>query len=293
MRHVGQSTIASLPLQELRPSHLERYFAELGGAALSRRVYFAVLHRALLRAVKEKKIAVSPMDDVERRKEKVARSIVARQHTGRLPRRGAYMEAAKLESPQIAAYLFLALDSGARRSELDGLQWKDVDLDAGKVTISQQLDRGGDKPPVFGPTKTGMSRDVVLNAATITQLRKHRQAQNELKLKNRAVFQDFGLVFSKEVIDCQRRGDALGQAITTLGDRSFARVVAAAKVKKIKFHGLRHTAATLMLAAGVAPHVAADRLGHSVAMLLQVYTHVVGAMKEDAAARLGEVLAGR
>jgi integrase len=68
----------------------------------------------------------------------------------------------------------------------------------------------------------------------------------------------------------------------------------AAKVRAIKFHGLRHTCATLILAHGVPPKVVQERLGHSkVAMTMEVYAHVLPTMQADAAAMLGGLLHGR
>ena len=82
--------------------------------------------------------------------------------------------------------------------------------------------------------------------------------------------------------------------MTTLATRRFQQLVATAGVKRIKFHGLRHTCATLLLAAGVPVQVVAQRLGHAqIDMTLRVYAHATPDLQEDAAARLGAVLAGR
>jgi len=146
--------------------------------------------------------------------------------------------------------------------------------------------------PVFGPTKTGKSRTLSLGAETIEQLRVHRQAQRELKMKNRTSYVDFGLVFAKEVVDCQTPQSKLGQPIQTLSEAAFQRLATQAGVKRIKFHGLRHTAATLLLQTGVPPHVVAARLGHSVVMLMQTYAHALPGQQQDAAARLSTLLHG-
>ena len=78
-----------------------------------------------------------------------------------------------------------------------------------------------------------------------------------------------------------------------LGQRQFRPLIAAAKVKRIKFHGLRHTVATLMLSAGVPPHVVQRRLRHSkIEMTLGVYAHALPVMQCDAAAKLAGLLHG-
>lgn len=76
-----------------------------------------------------------------------------------------------------------------------------------------------------------------------------------------------------------------------IGQGDFKRVVAEAGVKPIKFHGLRHTCATLMLHAGVPVHVVQERLGHKkIDTTLGTYVHVLPSMQEDAATRLANLL---
>jgi integrase len=73
-----------------------------------------------------------------------------------------------------------------------------------------------------------------------------------------------------------------------------ARLVQVAKVRRITFHGLRHTCATLLLGAGVPVHVVSQRLGHAKASITSdVYAHVVGTMQQEAAAKLGALLGNR
>ena len=71
------------------------------------------------------------------------------------------------------------------------------------------------------------------------------------------------------------------------------RLIKAANVKRIKFHGMRHTVATLMLSAGVQPHVVQRRLGHSkIEMTLGIYAHALPTMQQDAATRLAALIHG-
>lgn len=200
---------------------------------------------------------------------------------------------ARLHQP--AAFYTLALDSGMRKAELCGLPWTDLDLDAGTVRITRQLTKPG-PAPTFGPTKTGAARTVAIGRDTVELLRTHKRHQAELKMANRTVYQDFGLVFAKEWPDVQTRDATLGHPLqmNNLGQREYSKLLKAAKVRTIKFHGLRHTCATLMLANGVPPKVVQERLGHSkVAMTMDVYAHVLPTMQADAAALLGGLLHGR
>ena len=87
------------------------------------------------------------------------------------------------------------MDSGARKGELCGLTWQQLDLDAGKMHIVQQLLKPG-PAPMFGPPKTGRPRTVSLSADIVSLLRTHRQLQRQLMMANRTSYRDFGLVFA-------------------------------------------------------------------------------------------------
>ena len=114
-----------------------------------------------------------------------------------------FLAAAAKESEQFATFLHVALDTGARRSELAALLWSDVDFDAATLSISKQLDHAGETP-VFGVTKTGKARVVALNADTVARLKRHSSSQAALKMKNRTGYEDHGLVFAKEHGDRRR-----------------------------------------------------------------------------------------
>ena len=76
-----------------------------------------------------------------------------------------------------------------------------------------------------------------------------------------------------------------------IGHTRFRRLIAAAGVRAIPFHGLRHTCATLLLQAGVPVHVVQERLGHTrIEMTLGIYAHALPAMQQDADAKLAALL---
>ena len=121
-----------------------------------------------------------------------------------------------------------------------------------------------------------------LSAQTVDLLREHRKHQATIKMRNRQHYHDLGLVFAKEWGDLHNRADSLGLPlqVNTLGEREFGRLIKAAGVRRIKFHGLRHTVATLMLSTGVPAQVVQRRLGHSkVEMTLNIYAHVLPDMQ--------------
>jgi integrase len=118
----------------------------------------------------------------------------------------------------------------------------------------------------------------------VAALRRHRARQNERRLSLGELWQDTGLVFD--------RGDGTllhpNVALATFG-----RLTKAANLPHIRFHDLRHTAATLALADGVHPKIVSERLGHSsISMTLDRYSHVSMDMQRDAADRLDRLAGG-
>ncbi len=289
--HVAKAPIASILLHQLRGDHVEAYYAASKAGAESLGVHAAVLGGALRKAVRDKLIAANPADDLERRTSAKDAATEARTNCWSAADARKVLAAAKKERPQLAAFVFLALDSGARKAELEGLRWTDLDLDNATLTIERQLDTTGDEP-TFGPTKTKKTRVITLAPETITILRAHRQSQNELRMRNRKTYADLGLIFAREDVDLQRPDDALGEPLRSLGKWYFYKLVKAAGVKRIVFHGCRHTVASLSLGAGTPPHVVGERLGHSVQTLLKTYAHAMPDQQQDAAAKLGAVLHG-
>ncbi len=290
--HILKSALASIPLQKLRGSDIERYYADSHAAPATLAVHHAVLHRALRKAVKDRLLTVNVASDLDGRPKPSKTGEDARQHAWTAQEARTFLATAKTSGPQAGAFYALALDTGARKGELCGLQWRDVDLDAPRVALVQQLTKPG-PVPVFGPPKNGRPRTITIAAETVELLRAHKRHQAELKMANRATYHDHGLVFAKEWGELQRQHDVLGDPLqmNNLGQRSFAKLTKAAGVRPIKFHGLRHTCATLLLQAGEPVHVVSDRLGHKgVEITLNIYAHVLPDMQQQAAATLGALL---
>ena len=163
---------------------------------------------------------------------------------------------------------------------------------SGDGSPGQQLLKGG-SDPTFVPTKGKRARTIDIEPETVELLRAHKRHQAELKLRHRREFHDHGLVFCKDWSNVGRRCDTLGDplSINNLGQREFAGLIAAAGVKPITLHGLRHTSASLLLSAGVPPHVVQQRLGHKrVEITLDLYAHVLPGQQSDAARKLDALI---
>lgn len=175
----------------------------------------------------------------------------------------------------------MALVTGMRQGELLGLRWKDVDLEKGHLTISQTLSHDGKTFLLGGKTKSSL-RKILLPASTIAKLKKHRAVVLKEKLSQGEEYHDNDLVM------CTPSGTPINPANVR---RSLNDLIKKAAVPKIRFHDLRHTHATLLLAKGVNVKVISERLGHSnIKITLDTYSHVLPTMQEDAVNKIEEIL---
>lgn len=171
--------------------------------------------------------------------------------------------------------------TGIRRGEACGLQWPDIDLVAEVIHVRRTL-AVVDGAPRVEPPKSRRSRRVIdIDDETAAILRAHHKQQREQAAELGESWQDTDYVFTT-VIGTPQHPDNVGKLFGTLVD--------SLDVKPLRLHGLRHTHATHLLAAGINARVVSERLGHAdVGFTLQVYGHVLpGQQREaaDAAARL-------
>ena len=150
-----------------------------------------------------------------------------------------------------------------RLGEATGLRWDDVDLTSGEVTIRQQLQRV-DKRLVLQDLKTAKSRrTLILPNVCLEALKAHRKRQLEERLKAGADWLDSGLVFTTY----QKHADGkIGGGLHPRNVlRAFHSLHAAANpsIPRVRFHDLRQSAASLLIAAGVELVEVSMLLGHS------------------------------
>lgn len=171
---------------------------------------------------------------------------------------------------------------GLRRGEAVGLRWQDVDLDAGTLVVSQQIVQLGWKTEIGDP-KTGSGiRTVPLDQGTVAVLRRWRAAQSEEKRVGGEGWQDTGFVFTRP------DGQVIHPDLATDGFRRLSR---RAELPPIRLHDLRHTAASLALAAGVPMKVVSELLGHSsLALTADTYTSVLPAVAHAAAEAVFQIV---
>jgi integrase len=274
-RHVLPNEVAQKPLARLEPSDLRRlYAAKLSSGLSSTSVHHihAVIHVALQRAVDDGILGRNVAAQVGRsNRPKARRFEMSTIAAGDQPRR--FLEAAKGE--RLEALLVLAITTGMRRGELLALRWKDVDLDRGTLAVTGSLQGGSRATLNIATPKSGKSRSVALGTVAVNVLREHRKRQAQEQFLLGGEWRDLGLVFSTEF------GDFLSPTSLRLALR---RTLTRANLPTIRFHDLRHSAATLMLSRGVHPKMASEMLGHStIAITLDLYSHVSANMQRQAA----------
>jgi integrase len=173
--------------------------------------------------------------------------------------------------------------SGLRRGEALGLRWSALDSDAARLSVREARVTAGHEVVEATPKSELGRRTVALDAGTVAVLRAHRKHQATEKLALGPAYNDAGFVFAREDGQPLHPDDV---------SKRFAKAVAAVDVPPITLHGLRHTWASLALQAGVSPKVVSERLGHaSVSFTLDVYSHVLPGLQEDAAAKVAALIA--
>lgn len=276
--------LGRIKLDKLTPAHVERMTAELVARGLSPRSAAharVTLRRALGDAVRDGLVhrnaaALARPPRVERRPLEPGRD---------------YFDAAALRrllavaaEYRIGALVTLAATTGLRQGELLGLAWRDIDFEAGTLTVRRNMARAWGGRYELGETKTPRSRrTVTLAAAASAALRREQREQDAERTAAGALWQDVdGLVFT----------DPLGRPqYRTAVHRGYHELLTAAGLPSIPFHGLRHSFATAALAAGVPLRSVSDALGHSgVAVTADFYAGVTADMRRETAAALDRIL---
>jgi integrase len=179
----------------------------------------------------------------------------------------------------------VAVGTGLRLGELLGLEWTDVDLGARQLTVRRAMARARDGGYALAEPKTGRSRrTVMLPSVAGDALRRQKARQAAARLAAGTAWQDgAGLVFT----------DPLGRPLRPDAVSAAFRATSTRLGLGVRLHDLRHTAASLMLAAGVPLKVVSETLGHSsIAITADVYAHVTPDLRREAADAMDRALSG-
>lgn len=273
--------LGRLPLVKLTPQHVQTWLNERQKSGLSPRTCQharAILRAALARAVKWGYVTrnVAALVDAPRVTKAEIRPL--------LPDQARTLLTAAREHRH-GALVTVALALGLRQGEALGLRWEDVDLEAGLLTVRHALQFPTGGGWVLVEPKSDRSRRVItLPEIVVVALRAHRLRQREQRLLAGSSWREHGFVFTSRV----------GTPLDPWGViRAFKRLLKDAGLPNIRFHDLRHTAATFLLAQGVDPRTIMETLGHSqISLTLNTYSHVLPSLQRDAAEKMNRLLVG-
>lgn len=296
-------------LKDLRPMHIQTYYAEAHDSGRVRRKgrvtderddkaseaaetglettnsglsvqtiahHHRVLFGALKQAVRWRILMFNPADAVDPpRPDKHEMSVLDEEQTRAL------LEVSR--DSDLYVPILLAVTTGMRLGELLGLHWRDVDLARGKLAVTQSLQATKNGLEFRQPKTKKSRRSIPLTVTATAALRQHRKAQQEHRIANADRYEDQDLVFARELGE-PWNPRTFSSSWTRLRDTLGL---------SIRFHDLRHTHATLLLRQGVHVKVVSERLGHStVGITLDTYSHVLPDMQEEATEKLEAMLGG-
>jgi integrase len=269
-RHIG-----TVRLSSLTPAHIQGCYSLLHSDGLSPRSIeqaHTVLHGALERAVHLELLQRNPSDPVSvprpQRSEMQTLSADQALHLFRVT-----------EGERFHALWVLLATTGLRLGEAMGLQWRDLDLETGRLVVQRALQRQKEAGLVFVEPKSRSSRrTVILSDAATKALREHHERQLETARLLESAWMSSDMVFTA----------ALGGPVDPSAVNAyFNDALKRSGLPRIRVHDLRHTAASLLLAEGIHPKVVQEILGHSsISLTLGTYSHVLPSLHTEAAKKL-------
>ena len=271
--------LGKVKLKDLRPAVIDSFYQnriKAGVGVRTIRYCHAVLHSALEKAVRLELLTKNPVK-------------------GATPPRKNEAEIIILDEDQVIQFLIasrgnrhealfhLAVKTGMRQAELLGIKWSDLNWTTGQLQVRRQAQRSPGKGYIFCEPKTKAGRRIVpLGEASLNVLRKHLENQRVQKLFTGSRWQDLDLIFPSTIgtpIDlCNLR-------------KEFRRVLDDAGLPGIRFHDLRHTAASIMLKHNIPIFTVSRVLGHSrPSITLDIYAHMIPGMQELVAKIMDEAI---
>lgn len=172
----------------------------------------------------------------------------------------------KTESLKYQALIMLALDSGARRGEITGLIWEDVDFNKSTININKTTQYVKEYGVFEKETKTATSNRIIyISNTTLNVLRQYKKEQLEHRLMLGSKWENSKRIFTTEY-GADMHPDTPSQILD--------RIIKKYDLKRITFHGLRHTSISLQISSGIQAQIISRRAGHSnVTVTHNTYSH--------------------
>jgi integrase len=272
--------LGRIELEKLTPQHVQRFMKAKSDSGLSpRTVQFlrAVLRRALGQALKWGMVArnVATLVDPPR---------YVRPQVSPLGIEEIRIFLKSLEGDRLEPLYLLTIALGLREGEVLGLKWDKVDLQRRILRVDRALQRVEGELSLVEPKTLRSRRTLTLPEMVVTALQSHRVRQLEERMLTGERWQDLDFVFTTSIgtpIDARNL------------IRWFHAALKKAGLPRRRFHDLRHSCASLLLAQRVPARVVMDVLGHSqISLTLDTYSHVMPAMLKEAADSIDAALAG-
>ena len=284
--------LGHVKLEKLTPAHLQDLYTKLleeGYSTATVRQTHSLISAALKKAVKWGLVARNVAEAADPPRLVAPEVVTLSREEVRTLLKGSQRWPLHKSSdpPSIApgryeALLTLAVTTGLRQGELLGLRWSDVSLDEGLLRVRRTVDTRHNVAR-WGTPKSGVGRSVRLTHTATDALRRHHKRQVEERLALGASYKDQDLVFTNLTG---------GVILACVLHRSFKALLRYAGLPDVRFHALRHTAATLMLEGNVNPRVVQEMLGHAdIRQTMDTYSHVLPNMQAQAAERMDALLA--
>jgi len=269
--------LGNTQLKQLHPQMIQAYYGKAVEKLSARSVHYhhRILSQSLKYAVRQGYLGRNPCElvDPPSWKGKTMRTLVP----GELE---VLLENAS--SNQFYPVIYTAVSTGLRQAELLGLMWRSVDLDYLSISVNQVLYKRRGICQFNEPKTSHSRRRVSMTPKLACFLREYKQERERL-------YQQLGKELTLDsLVFANVEGKPLDPGVLT---HNFARIAKRVGLENVRFHDLRHTFASLMLLRGAKPKVISEALGHSsVAFTMDVYSHIIEGMQEDAMALLDEVL---
>ena len=260
-------------LSALKPLHVQSMLATMETekvGARTRQYSLITLHRAFTVGIRWKLIIWNPCDAVDRPK-------VTRREIVPLSADQAIKLLKAGEGGRQYALIVLAITTGMRQGELFGLQWEDIDLARGVLSVTHSLEEINGKTRLKEPKSKSGRRQISLPGIAVKALQEHQERQKAEGLADSAyVFPDTA-------------GGPLRKC--NFHRHVWVPLRKAVNMEKLHFHDLRHASATMMLSEGVHPKIVQERLGHAnISMTMDTYSHVMPTMQVEAAGKFDTLL---
>jgi integrase len=204
----------------------------------------------------------------------------------------AFLDAA--QGSRFEAAFTAAVSVGMRQGEILGLRWSDIDLTTGSLLVGCALQRVDKKLVRVEPKSPTSRRTIQLPAVCVSAFAQQKRNQDGWRRWAGTKWQETGFVFTTKIGTPVDARDLLREyyAITRPKPKKPGEESPKLAYPKIRFHDLRHSAATLLLAQGVSARYIAELLGHSqVSFTMQTYAHVLPEVQKQVAAKMDEILA--